>query len=62
MDLAPRALWLGLAVGLNSLSLMLTLIPAFALMSFVVVPREERYLEARFPEYISYKASVRRWI
>src|SRR5262249_21084379 len=53
----------GLAVWINSLSLLLTLIPAIALMSFVVIPREERYLEARFPsEYVSYKASVRRWL
>jgi len=29
----------------------------------VVVPREERYLEARFPvEYPAYKGSVRRWL
>jgi protein-S-isoprenylcysteine O-methyltransferase Ste14 len=34
-----------------------------ALMSLVVIPREERYLEARFSsEYLPYKASVRRWI
>jgi protein-S-isoprenylcysteine O-methyltransferase Ste14 len=34
-----------------------------ALMSFWVTPREERYLEARFPsEYLPYKASVRRWL
>jgi protein-S-isoprenylcysteine O-methyltransferase Ste14 len=27
------------------------------------VPREERYLEARFPsEYLAYKRSVRRWL
>jgi protein-S-isoprenylcysteine O-methyltransferase Ste14 len=32
-------------------------------MSFWVIPREERYLEARFPsEYLPYKASVRRWL
>jgi protein-S-isoprenylcysteine O-methyltransferase Ste14 len=32
-------------------------------MSSVVIPREERYLEARFlSEYVSYKASVRRWL
>jgi protein-S-isoprenylcysteine O-methyltransferase Ste14 len=36
---------------------------AAALMSFVVIPREERYLERRFPsDYLPYKASVRRWI
>jgi protein-S-isoprenylcysteine O-methyltransferase Ste14 len=33
------------------------------LMNFVVIPREERYLGARFPaEYMRYKASVRRWL
>jgi protein-S-isoprenylcysteine O-methyltransferase Ste14 len=54
---------LGLALWVNSLCLLLTLIPAIALMSRVVIPREERYLEARFPsEYVSYKASVRRWL
>ena len=54
---------LGLALWVNGLGLLLTLIPAIALMSCVVIPREERYLEARFPsEYVSYKASVRRWL
>ena len=33
------------------------------LMSFFVIPREERYLEGRFPaDYPDYKASVRRWV
>jgi protein-S-isoprenylcysteine O-methyltransferase Ste14 len=32
-------------------------------MTRVVIPREERYLEARFPaEYLPYKRAVRRWI
>jgi protein-S-isoprenylcysteine O-methyltransferase Ste14 len=54
---------LGLSLWVNSLALLLTLIPAVALMWFVVIPREERYLEARFPsEYLPYKASVRRWL
>jgi protein-S-isoprenylcysteine O-methyltransferase Ste14 len=54
---------LGLAFSVNSVGLLLTLVPAFALMSFVVIPREERYLAARFPsEYVPYKASVRRWL
>lgn len=52
----------GLAAWVNSLSLLLTLLPAAALMALVVVPREERYLEARFPdEYLPYKRAVRRW-
>jgi protein-S-isoprenylcysteine O-methyltransferase Ste14 len=54
---------LGLAFLLNSLSLVITLAPAFALMAFVVIPREERYLTRRFPgEYAEYKASTRRWL
>jgi protein-S-isoprenylcysteine O-methyltransferase Ste14 len=56
-------LQLGVAYWLNSLWLLVTLIPALALMSFVVIPREEKYLESRFPsDYLPYKASVRRWL
>ena len=54
---------LGLAVWVNSLGLLITLIPAVSLMALAVIPREERYLEARFPsEYSSYRAAVRRWL
>jgi protein-S-isoprenylcysteine O-methyltransferase Ste14 len=54
---------LGLAVWVNSLGLLITLIPAVALMAIVVIPKEERYLEVRFPsEYASYRAAVRRWL
>jgi protein-S-isoprenylcysteine O-methyltransferase Ste14 len=61
--LAFSMLQLGLAFWVNSLSMLLTLLPAVALMAFVVVPREERYLAARFSsEYLSYKASVPRWL
>jgi protein-S-isoprenylcysteine O-methyltransferase Ste14 len=61
--LAFSLLHLGLACWVNSLWLLVTLIPAVALMSFVVIPREERYLERRFPsEYLPYKAAVRRWL
>jgi protein-S-isoprenylcysteine O-methyltransferase Ste14 len=32
-------------------------------MALVVIPREERYLESRFPsEYLAYTRAVRRWI
>jgi protein-S-isoprenylcysteine O-methyltransferase Ste14 len=54
---------LGLAAWIDSLSMLLTLFPALALMALVVIPREERYLEARFPsEYLPYKQTVRRWL
>jgi protein-S-isoprenylcysteine O-methyltransferase Ste14 len=56
-------LQLGVAFWVNTLWLLVTLLPAVALMSWVVIPREEHYLESRFPsDYLPYKASVRRWL
>jgi protein-S-isoprenylcysteine O-methyltransferase Ste14 len=53
----------GVALWVNSLALLLAVLPALALMVWVVIPREERYLEARFPaEYRRYKHAVRRWL
>lgn len=53
----------GLAVGIDDAWLLVTLLPAMALMSFVVIPREERYLNGRFGEdYARYRARVRRWL
>ena len=61
--LAFSLLQVGVAFWINSLWLLVTLIPAVALMSLVVIPREEHYLESRFPSrYLPYKASVRRWL
>lgn len=40
-------LQVGVAFWVNSLWLLVTLIPAMALMSLVVIPREEQYLETR---------------
>jgi len=52
-----------IALGVNDAWILVTLLPAISLMSFVVIPREERYLEARFgAEYAKYKASVGRWL
>lgn len=53
----------GIALGVDDAWILITLLPAIAVMSFVVIPREERYLEARFGEqYKKYKARVRRWL
>jgi protein-S-isoprenylcysteine O-methyltransferase Ste14 len=61
--LAFTALHVGIAFWVGSLWLLVTLVPALALMSFWVIPREERYLEARFAsEYLPYKSAVRRWL
>ena len=61
--LAFSLLQFGIALLVNSLWLVVTLLAAVAVMSWVVIPREERYLEARFPsQYPAYKDSVRRWL
>ena len=54
---------LAIAFWVDSAWLVVTLIPAILVMSLVVIPREEAYLEARFPsQYLPYKRSVRRWL
>src|SRR5262245_56442749 len=61
--LAFSLLQLGIAVWLNSWWLVATLAAAVALVHYVVITREEEYLEARFgAEYRDYKAAVRRWM
>ena len=53
---------LGLALLVNELTLLVTIVPACAVIALVVIPREERYLKEKFPvEYAAYRASVRRW-
>jgi protein-S-isoprenylcysteine O-methyltransferase Ste14 len=60
--LAFSVLLLGLACLLDSPWMLGTLAAALALMTGVVIPREERYLERKFgAEYLGYKARVRRW-
>lgn len=54
---------LGLAVWLNDLWLIVTLVPAVVFIAVFVIPREERFLSREFPvEYSNYKAAVRRWL
>jgi protein-S-isoprenylcysteine O-methyltransferase Ste14 len=60
--LAFSLLQLGIAIWVNSLWLLATLVAAVALIH-VVIGREERYLERKFgAEYLEYKAAVRRWL
>ena len=54
---------LGIALWISSLWVVVTLVGAVALMSIVVIPREERYLDAHFPSaYLPYRTTVRRWL
>lgn len=53
------------AVGfiLNNAWILLLILPAMIVIHYVVVLREEAYLEATFGnEYLKYKTRVRRWI
>jgi len=61
--LAFSLLQLGIAMWVNSLWVLAKLGPAVGLMSWIVIPREEHYLERKFgAAYLEYKARVRRWV
>src|SRR5213592_1124093 len=61
--LAFSLLQLGISIWVNSVWLLATLAGAAALIHYVVIRREEQYLERRFgAQYLDYKASVRRWL
>ncbi len=61
--LAFSLLQLGMAIWVNSLWLLATLVGAAALIHSIVIRREEHYLEQKFGAgYLDYKASVRRWL
>jgi protein-S-isoprenylcysteine O-methyltransferase Ste14 len=54
---------LGIAIWVNSVWLLATLVGAVALIHYVVIPREEHYLERKFgAQYLDYKGSVSRWL
>ena len=56
-------LYLGGAVFLQSIAIVVLFVPCFVALDRLVVPHEEANLEATFGEaYIAYKRSVRRWI
>jgi len=55
--------YLGLALAIDSLWILLLWLPVLAVMQRGVIAREERYLEAKFGEsYRHYRARVRRWL
>ncbi len=56
-------LFLGIAIRVNSLWLIILLPVLFIMLDRCVVLREEKYLEGKFgDEYLQYKEEVRRWI
>lgn len=53
----------GGALGVNSLWILLSVIPSILTLQRYVIFREEQYLERKFgTEYTSYKQNVRRWL
>ncbi len=53
----------GVAVALDSLWILATLVPFYLVIRHGVVAREEAYLERKFGDaYLAYKARVRRWL
>jgi protein-S-isoprenylcysteine O-methyltransferase Ste14 len=54
---------IGLAIALNNLWLLLTLVPFALIIRYGVVAREEAYLERKFGNvYRGYRSRVRRWL
>ena len=61
--LAGGLLYLGISIGADAPWVLAMLLPALLIMNFLVIPREERYLERTFgEEYLGYKSTVRRWL
>lgn len=61
--LAMTMMYLGITCIVNSVWLLILLIPLLAVMQWGVILREERYLGQQFGQaYWDYQKSVRRWI
>ena len=55
--------YVGLAIAMDSVFVLLLLIPCLWVVDRFVIQREERYLSARFgADYDVYRARVRRWL
>ena len=61
--LSLTGLYLGIAVSVNALWVVVLLPAALVSITFGVIAREESYLERKFGAgYVSYKSRVRRWL
>jgi protein-S-isoprenylcysteine O-methyltransferase Ste14 len=62
MYVFESVLWLGWVLFYGSVAVFIALILMGAIFAFIIVPSEERGLEARFGEtYLQYKHTVPRW-
>ncbi|MHB1769876.1 MAG: methyltransferase family protein [Minisyncoccota bacterium] len=61
--LSMTLLTVGIALWINTLWILLMLVPVFLIVQFGVVAREETYLARKFgEEYLRYTSNVRRWL
>lgn len=60
---ALSLIYAGIGIAADNLWALGLLVPVLVVIRYGVIAREERYLERKFgQEYLSYKASVRRWL
>jgi len=63
MNISMTLLYLGITFLINSLWLLILVIPVLIVVQKGVIEREKSYLETKFgEEYLEYKKRVRRWI
>lgn len=61
--LAMTILFIGIGILVNSLWILIILVPIIFVMEFGVIAREEKYLARKFGDkYTRYKTQVRKWI
>jgi protein-S-isoprenylcysteine O-methyltransferase Ste14 len=59
---ALTLLYVGVALLINALWILLLVVPALVVLRYGVIAREEAYLTRKFGDtYLRYKAQVRRW-
>lgn len=61
--LSQLLLMVGLACVLDGVAPLIAMVLQWAGLNWMVIPREEHHLAARFPaEFAAYRARVRRWL